>query len=111
MGIDELTYGVSKSGVEEYINKINLDVLDNVIKKIQDTDDVKTSLRAGWAGKGEEDFEASLENAVGLAVDEIESVKKKIETTLNDLKDKMFTQDTNIYSEGAKTQFTVGGAN
>ena len=56
LSIDELTTGVSGSGLVSYLGEIQAEVLSKIEEEIGNVDDIKTALNNGWAGKSKDDF-------------------------------------------------------
>ena len=50
LGIGDLTHGVSASGAWDYVEGLNTGAINNAIKTLQATNNVKSSLQQGWQG-------------------------------------------------------------
>lgn len=56
VSIGEASEGVSKSGMEELVENIKLELLQGVSNKLKEVSGIATALQVGWQGKGRDAF-------------------------------------------------------
>ena len=94
LGIGDLTHGVSASGAWDYVEGLNTGAINNAIKTLQATNNVKATLQQGWQGAAESNFEKNLDNSVNTVVETLELIKNNIENLVSDLVEDMANQDS-----------------
>ena len=102
MNLSELTYGVSKKGVDEYYEKLHTEAFKKAEEAVKDYDALFTTLKTGWIGKAEEDYEKEVKQAAKKVEDELEKVDKIVKEVVYKIKDEMFKQDKVITDETIK---------
>ena len=93
LGIGDLTHGVSASGAADYVNGLNMIAINNAIEALNATGNVKNTLRQGWQGAAETNFEKNLDSSVNFVTDTLELIKNNIENLVSDLVEDMAKQD------------------
>lgn len=93
LGIGDLTHGVSASGAYDYLDGLNTGAINSAIKAVQSTNPVKSTLRQGWQGASEANFEKNLDSAVNTVVETLDLIKENIESLVADLVEDMANQD------------------
>ena len=99
LGIGDLTNGVSANGAADYVAGLNTGAINNAIKVLQNTTNVKNALQSGWQGSAEANFEKNLDNAVNTVVSTLDTIKKGIESLISDLVEDMANQDGSLVEE------------
>lgn len=106
VSLKEMTYGVSETGANTYIDGVNRIAIDNAISVLQlGAVKVKTSLEKGWQGASLIAYEKKLDDAVDLVAKTLSLIKDNIESCVTDLVQTMAEQDAHMLD--SLDEFTI----
>lgn len=92
-------YGVSITGMNNYIDDLNTKVLVDVARVLRNTKDVETAVKNGWVGTSADRFVHNLQNASERMCDTLAELKTTFETELKGIKAQMLELDDTLVEE------------
>lgn len=100
VALKDMTYGVSASGANTYIDGVNTIAINGAISALQTGSiKVKTALEKGWQGASLMAFEKNFDGAVKLVTKTLEKIKDNIESCVTDLVEDMAKQDEHMLDD------------
>jgi len=97
--IQEVSYGISKAGMDAYIDALQLDVEQPIRDVLNDTTSLKKAVESGWQGKSKDAFLKLLDNSVKELDKEIEAEFDNLASKLTELKKQYYDIDKDIIIE------------
>lgn len=97
-GVDiaDMTQGVSKAGMQTYIDSLKISLLDEVKSKLEDVGAIQTAVDAGWQGKSRDKFFEMFEKSINEIEDDLEAEFKDLNGRLNELANNYYSQDNDL---------------
>ena len=106
VALKDMTYGVSASGANTYIDGVNTIAINGAISALQTGSiKVKTALEKGWQGASLIAYEKKLDDAVDLVAKTLNLIKDNIESCVTDLVQTMAEQDAHMLD--SLDEFTI----
>lgn len=103
LGIDSLSIGVSKKGMDAYRDQVKIDLLTNVKKELDNRTDLEAALKKGWQGQSCQNYITNLNNDVSKIETDLEAEYNDLEYRLEELESNYFKQDSEMVEvEGGK---------
>lgn len=99
LGISDLSIGVSVKGAYDYLDGINRQAITHAIEALNNTDSVTQTFQAGWQGKAEANFENNLYKATDVVTQELNLIKKNIESLVSEMIENWAQQDEQLVQE------------
>ena len=97
LNIQDLDYGWSHNGVTEYIESLQLHMLENVKRAIEEGEqNVITALDKGWSGTAREKFDELFKKQCGELQQELEIEFNDLKGRIVDLAYNYAEQDNNM---------------
>ena len=98
-GISDLTVGISKSGMEAYIQQLKADLLDTSVEKINDTSNMLNAINSGWQGASRDNFISDFNAAREAIANDLIAEYNDLAARLQELQDNYFKQDSELYEK------------
>ena len=97
LNIKDLDYGFSHNGVTEYIESLQLHMLDNVKKSIEEgSQNVLSALDKGWSGASREKFDEKFTTQCGELQQQLEAQFNALKGRIVELAYNYAEQDNNM---------------
>ena len=97
--IGNLSYGVSKKGMETYLTNLKAELLTDSKKKLEDVKAIQAAVDAGWQGIARDKFFVDFEQAINNIIKHLESEYGDLQSRLVEMANSYYSQDTNMYVE------------
>ena len=97
-GVDiaDMTQGVSKAGMQTYIDSLKISLLDEVKNKLEDVSAIQTAVDAGWQGKSRDKFFEMFEKSINEIENDLKDEFNDLNGRLNELANNYYSQDDNL---------------
>lgn len=92
---DDVSQGISKQGMEQYIEDLKADLLIKVSEKLEDTDAMAQAIARGWQGQSRDNFLDQFEKG-------IRAVQADLASEYSDLMMRLSELTRNYYEQDAK---------
>lgn len=103
LGIDNLSIGVSKQGMNDYRIQLRADLLTRVRRELDNRTDLEAALKKGWQGQSCKNYLINLRNDVEKIETDLEAEYNDLENRLSELESNYFKQDNEMVEvEGGK---------
>lgn len=99
LGISDLTIGISSNGMEEYKEKLKIDLLQTSKDLINDVDSVITAINSGWQGVSRDKFLSQFAEARQKICDDLDKEYQDLENRLTDIQSAYYIADQNLIEE------------
>jgi uncharacterized protein YukE len=96
LDISGAAYGTDASKVNAFLEEIQVDCIDTLIAKLEDTGDLFTKLQENWAGTSEKNFEKNFNNTTEKLIKQIENAGKDLKAEINDVSAAMRKMDDDL---------------
>lgn len=97
IGIDNASVGYDTVGLQDYIQKINIEVIGEIIKTMNQTiPRLRESADAVWAGQACDAFKAKLEKDSDEMVKTLENLKEMVEGEMAQIAQNIDSSDAAI---------------
>lgn len=100
LGIDSATQGISKTGIENYRQDLQLHVINESKEKLRNYQNIVTVIGQNWNGTAANKFVNNLDKSVNQACDALDEIQKAIDALIGAVKDSMINQDENMIEDG-----------
>lgn len=97
LGMSDLSIGVNKNGMENYIHMLLDSLFVQTKKNIQDVSDVITAINSGWQGVSRDNFINDLNGTISEMVSNLDLQKNNLETQLTTLMYNYLNLDADLY--------------
>ena len=110
MDFSDVSYGISKSGLEGYFDYLKVNVVDKIKGQLQNIEDVNSAINSGWQGVSRDAFLRQFNNAIYNASNELDMEFGNLRNKLNELAQSYYAQDAKMveHVEEAMTAFNYG---
>ena len=99
-GMDNVTIGFDAAGLEKYIENLRLNILEEVIKTIDNGwDPVNEAINDAWTGASKDAFVNDFAKTIGEVKEHLTYEFAEIESRLRDIQTFYFNQDQNMMSK------------
>lgn len=99
MDFGSTSYGISKSGLNNFVTELNTVVLTQVTPTILNTGDVKNALRAGWHGVSEDNFEARLDESARNLSDSLKQLQQVFQQEMDNIEASIADMDAGLFQD------------
>ena len=99
MDFQSASYGVSITGINNYVQDLNTAVLTKVAPMIRDCGEVEDAVKAGWVGQSADQFILNLNKAAEQMCDTLKELEKTFESEIKGIKDQMMDFDDTLVEE------------
>ena len=97
IGIDEMTIGVDKGGIESYKEQLKADLLTSVSDQLDSSQEaIVTAIKAGWRGASEEKFERDLDEAIKAIKRDLKEEYDDVSARIDDLQSYYYAEDSKL---------------
>lgn len=96
MDFQSATHGVSVTGMQTFINDINVNVFDAVKAAIDDTTSVTDAVKTGWVGNAADNFNANILTGATKMRETVEKVRDMLLTELEGIQSQILDMDENL---------------
>ena len=91
-----VTTGISAKGMEDYMEKLHMDVLKKVEEKLKATEAINDALVACWQGAARDKFAKKFSDTVDNVIDELNDEYADLVSRLYELQENYFKQDAKM---------------
>lgn len=92
---DDVSQGISKEGMQQYMENLQADLLTKVNEKLEETDGISQAIARGWQGQSRDKFLDQFEKG-------IRAVQSDLQSEYSDLMMRLSELTSNYYSQDAK---------
>lgn len=97
LSIDVLDIGVSKQGMEQYMEALKIELLDSVKEKLNtEFDAIMIEINKGWQGSSRDRFEEKFRKQIGHIKNDLEDEYKDLSARLVELANFYYKQDESM---------------
>lgn len=96
-GIGSATVGISKEGMNQYIEQLHIDLLKNVKEKIDDVENLETQISSMWQGASRDNFLRDFKQQRILLESQLEKEFLDLQNRLVEIEEGFFMEDQNLY--------------
>lgn len=93
---DDVSQGISKQGMEEYIQNLRTDLLTKVNEKLEDTDAMAQAIARGWQGQSRDNFLNQFEKGIRTVQSDLRSEYTDLLMRLSELTSNYYEQDAKM---------------
>ena len=93
---DDVSQGISKQGMEEYIQNLQTDLLTKVNEKLEDTDAMAQAIARGWQGQSRDNFLDQFEKGIRTVQSDLKSEYSDLMMRLSELTRNYYEQDAKM---------------
>lgn len=102
LNIENATVGYSTVGLQDYINKINIEVVDKIIETINKTiPQLRETTDTVWVGQSADAFKQRLEDDSKTVIETLNSIKEMVEGQMAQIAQNVDNYDADA-AEGIK---------
>lgn len=83
MTIDNATYGVSQSGMKDYIEALNTSLISGTKNILEDVRDIQAAIDAGWNGPAKASFLKALAASIQKVEEALDAEEKDLRKKLD----------------------------
>lgn len=98
VGIDGLTIGVSKEGMEEYRESLRISLLEDTKTKLQDVAAIQAAIDSGWQGYARDHFFEDFDQQIEKIIEDLQKEYEDLDNRLTELEENYFGQDYHMMS-------------
>ena len=98
LGIDSLTIGVSRAGMEEYRESLKMHLLEETKTKLEDVAEIQTAIDNGWQGQARDQFLVDFDQQIGKIIEDLQKEYDDLDHRLIELSENYLNQDMNMLS-------------
>ncbi len=91
-----VTEGISKSGVEAYVEYLQVEVIQSLINKLDDVGEIQAAIDKGWQGESRDKFLRAFASTINQTEEEIQAEFKNLVDRLSELIQSYYKQDENM---------------
>lgn len=99
MDFGSTSYGLSKSGLNNFVTELNAVVLTQVTPTILNTNEVKQALRNGWHGVSEDNFEVRLDEGARQASESLQKLQEVFQQEMDNIEASIADMDANMFQD------------
>lgn len=99
LGIDSLTIGVSRSGMDAYREELKMEVIQTTKELIDDYADVETAINNCWQGVSRDRFLDKFKNTREQIKNDLDAEYNDLNARLEELEYMYYQQDSNMIME------------
>ena len=100
LGIEDLTIGVSRAGMEQYREDVKLEMFDSTIQAMRaHFTDIERALAQGWQGVSKDRFVEGMRKTIEQICEDLEEEKIDLDNRLKELEDDYFKEDNGLIQE------------
>ncbi len=96
LSITGAAYGTDSDLVSTYLEEIQVECIDTLITKLQETEDLFTKIRQNWAGKAEENFEKNFTDTIEKLKVQIKKAGDDLKSEISEVSSSMIKMDENL---------------
>ena len=96
MDFNNLSFGYSGKGTQNYLEELNAQAIEETCKKLADMQKIKAAFDAGWQGQARDNFVKNFEKAVEKAQGKIRELKKKLDKEFETIRSDVMKADREI---------------
>lgn len=96
MDFENVTEGVSRSGMNGYLEYLRVDVITKILEALDNTDEMSTAINNGWQGQSRDKFLSQLRGAIKASKNDIYKEFSNLADRLSDLYQDYMKQDANM---------------
>ena len=96
LGINDLSIGVSTSGLQAYLDELRASLLTEVESKIDDYTTVKSALDKGWQGVSRDNFETNFQEMREKVKEDLRLEYSNLHARIEELAYNYVQQDKNM---------------
>lgn len=96
MGLDTMTEGISKEGIENLVEVMQTELLKGVSEKLKETEGITTALKAGWQGLSRDKFLEDMSKAIDGVIADLEAEYSDLMKRLSELVQSYYEQDAKM---------------
>lgn len=96
LDISGAAYGTDSKEVSAFIEEIQVDCIDTLVAKLEDTGDLFTKLQENWAGTSEKNFEKNFNDTIEKLIKQIKNAGEDLKTEINDVSAAMRKMDDDL---------------
>lgn len=101
LGINDLSIGVSKSGMKAYREAIKISLLKDTITKMEDDwEAVETAINGAWQGASRDRFLDDFAKRREAIEEDLRKEQEDLDNRLEELESAYYKQDNNLYQGG-----------
>ncbi len=94
-----ITEGLSKQGMEAYLDNLRLGILNDVGNALDNTDDLQQAINKGWQGVSRDKFVAQFNKAVETIKEDLAQEYADLVNKLSELAQNYYIQDANMIQD------------
>ena len=99
LGIQDLTTGISTSGMQAYREELKSSLLLSSQEKLRSLQEVETALNEGWQGTAADRFKTQMNATVEKICEDLQKEYADLENRLIDLESAYFNADNILMEE------------
>lgn len=99
LGFEGISEGISKQGMEAYLEQLKLDLLNSVSEKLDDTQDMQNAINAGWQGASRDKFYRKFDTAIEATKEDLAAEYADLVNKLSELAQDFYAQDANMIDD------------
>lgn len=99
MDFGSTSYGLSKSGLNNFVTELNSVVLTQVTPTILNTNEVKQALRNGWHGASEDNFEVRLDEGARNLSDTLTKLQELFQQEMDNIEQSIADMDASLFQD------------
>lgn len=100
LDLSDATVGISRVGLENYRQDLQLHVIDDTKELLRDYKDIATAIGNGWNGRAAQKFIDNFDCSVNSACDALDQISKAIDALFEAVQNSMIKQDEEMIEEG-----------
>ena len=104
LNITDATTGVSKQGMQKYIDDINAKVITETIKLLDETGDIADAVHKSWSGESAEKFLMAFADSISRIKEDLKNEEQNLLSKLQALQFSYIQQDR-MMAEDIASQF------
>ena len=93
LALDGMSEGVSKKGMEAYMEKLQIELLKGVSEKLEDTDGISAAIIQGWQGEARDAFLTKFSKAIQQVEQDLMAEYTDLLYRLSELAENYYEQD------------------
>lgn len=93
---DDVSQGISKEGMQQYMSDLKSELLTTVIEKLEDTDGISQAIARGWQGQSRDKFLDQFEKGIRAVESDLQSEYTDLMYRLSELAKNYYAQDAKM---------------
>ena len=93
---DGITEGISSGGMEDYLGKLQIDLLQSVSKALWEVQDLETAINKGWQGVSRDKFLEKFNSAIKATEEDLHDEYRDLVNKLSELSQNYYEQDAKM---------------